>query len=60
MSLVPITPESHDIALDIAYATARNFTGKPVYARPLCYLHPDAAQCLEKAITLARGLGLRI
>lgn len=60
MSLVAITPESHDIVLDIAYATPRNFTGKPVYARPLCYLHPDAARCLEKAIELARGLGLRV
>jgi len=60
MSLVEITPASHDIALDIAYATPRNFTGKPVYARPLCYLHPDAAACLERAIDLARALQLRI
>jgi len=60
MSLVAITPSSHDIVLEIAYATAQNFTGRPVYARPLCYLHPDAAQGLVKAIELARGLGLRI
>ena len=60
MTLVPITPESHDVALDIVYATARNFTGKPVYARALCYLHPDAAAKLEAAIRLARALELRL
>ena len=60
MTLVEITPQSHDIVLDIAYATARNFTGRPVYARSLCYLHPDAALRLEKAITLARALQLRL
>ncbi len=60
MSLVPITPESHDVALEIAYATARNFTGKPVYARGLCYLHPDAGARLEVAIRLARALQLRL
>lgn len=60
MTLVEITPQAHDIALEIAYATPRNFTGKAVYARPLCYLHPDAAERLDKAITLARALGLRL
>jgi len=60
MTLVEITPQSHDIVLDIAYATARNFTGRPVYARALCYLHPDAALRLEKAIALARALQLRL
>jgi zinc D-Ala-D-Ala dipeptidase len=59
MTLVEITPQAHDVVLDIAYATPRNFTGKPVYARPLCYLHPDAAARLERAIPLAQALGLR-
>lgn len=59
MSLVAITQHSHDVVLDIAYATANNFTGKPVYARPLCYLHADAAAKLEKAISLAKALDLR-
>ena len=59
MSLVAITPQSHDVVLDIAYATANNFTGKPVYVRPLCYLHPDAAAKLEQAIALAKPLDLR-
>jgi D-alanyl-D-alanine dipeptidase len=60
MTLVPITSDSHDVTLDIAYATARNFTGKPVYARALCYLHPDASAKLETAIRLARALQLRL
>ncbi len=60
MTLVEITQESHDIVLDIAYATARNFTGRPIYARALCFLHPDAAARLETAIRLARALGLRL
>lgn len=60
MTLVAITEQSHDVVLDIAYATPKNFTGKPVYARPLCFLHPDAATRLETAIRLARALGLRL
>jgi D-alanyl-D-alanine dipeptidase len=59
MTLIAFTAQSHDIVLDIAYATPRNFTGKPVYARPLCYLHPDAAAKMEQAIELARAIGLR-
>ena len=60
MPLVEITSESRDVVLDIAYATPRNLTGRPVYARAACYLHPDAAQKLDKAIALARPLGFRL
>lgn len=60
MSLVEIAPEEFDVALDIAYATARNFTGRPVYARPACYLHSDAAEALRRTVRLARGIGLGI
>ncbi len=59
MTLVEIAKPAFDVEIDIAYATAHNFTGKPVYARPGCYLHPDAAACLTHAIALARPLGLR-
>lgn len=60
--LVAVTPPAFDVELSIAYATAGNFTGKPVYARPGCYLHPDAAAALSKAIVLARkiGFGIRV
>jgi D-alanyl-D-alanine dipeptidase len=60
MPLVEITSQSHDVELDIAYATPRNITGHPVYARAACYLHPDALRALERAIALARPHGLRL
>ena len=55
--LVEITEATHDVLLDIAYATTNNFTGAPVYTRSACYLHPDALVCLERAIDLAYGPG---
>lgn len=60
MVLVEITPEEYGVTLEIAYATANNFTGAPVYARAACFLHPDAAECLKKAVQYAQELGLRI
>lgn len=59
MALVAITPPDYDLVLEIAYATPANFTGKPVYKRPDCYLNPEAAQLLQRAIELARPLGYR-
>jgi D-alanyl-D-alanine dipeptidase len=60
--LLAITPETYQVELEIRYATPDNFTGQPVYAKPLCYLHPDAAAALEKAVGFARhlGYGLRV
>lgn len=58
--LIPITHPEFDVDFYIAYATSDNFTGTPVYKNPFCYLHPDAAACLQKAIHLAAGLGLRL
>ena len=60
MDLVEISPATHDVELDIAYATANNFTGKPVYRRAACYLHRDAEMLLGKAIELAAVLGYRL
>ena len=57
--IIEISAATHDVEISIAYATADNFTGKPVYARPGCYLHADAAARLETAIALARQLGYR-
>lgn len=53
MSLVPITESSHGVILDIKYATSNNFTGQPVYTKPLCYLHAQAEPLLRAAIDLA-------
>ena len=58
--LLEITPARHDVELDIAYATARNLTGKPVYARAACYLHHEAEVLLRRAVELARPLGFRL
>lgn len=60
MTLVPIAPPEFDVALDIAYATPRNFTGAPIYRRAAAFLHADAAAALSRAIGLARPHGLRI
>lgn len=59
-ALVEITPENRPILLELAYATARNITGRPVYRRALCYLHADAAARLDQAVELARALDLRL
>jgi D-alanyl-D-alanine dipeptidase len=60
MALVEISERGFGVEVDIVYATARNFTGKPVYARPGCYLHADAAEALRRAVALAAPLGLRL
>ncbi len=59
--LVEIFP-SDNLQISIAYATENNFTGKPVYARAACFLHPAAAQALQKALAIAEelDLGLKI
>ena len=62
MTLVEISERRFDVVCDIVYATADNFTGAPIYARPGCYLHADAAAALRKAVALAAAhdLTLRI
>lgn len=56
--LVPISPPEFDLKISLAYATADNFTGKPVYrAGAGCFLHADAALLLKRAVELARPLG---
>lgn len=58
--LVEITAEGFGLDLDIVYATDRNFTGKPVYARPACFLVEEAATYLRRAVALAAPLGYRL
>ncbi len=60
MPLKQILSDSHNVSLQIAYATADNFTGSPVYSRAACYLHPEAEECLRETIRLAGSLGYRI
>lgn len=60
MSLIEVIATGHDIDLALIYAGADNLCGRALYARPSAYLHPDAAAALERAVTLARPLGLRL
>jgi len=60
--LVEVTEATHAVLLDIRYAGDDNFTGRPVYARPGCYLNAEAETLLCRAVALARpqGLGLKL
>lgn len=60
MALVAVTEAEFDVEIRLAYATANNLTGRPVYRRPLCYLHRDAAAALARAVGFARKLDLRL
>ena len=60
VKLVPIAKPQFDVELSLAYATADNITGKPVYARADCYLLEPAAAALQRAIAQAAALGLRL
>ncbi|WP_341894249.1 D-alanyl-D-alanine dipeptidase [Ferrovibrio terrae] len=60
MSLVEIKPPAFPVLLDLRYATPDNLTGAPVYHRAACYLNPEAADLLHKAIALAAQMQLRL
>ena len=60
MLLTEIGKPAFDVELDLAYATTRNFTGAPVYARAACWLNPEAAERLQAAVVLAREIGYRL
>lgn len=60
MTLMPIFEDSHGVEIDLKYATADNFTGKPVYARADCYLHTEAEKGLRHAVDLAHRQGWRL
>ena len=57
--LLPVTGD-HGVLLDIRYATADNFTGQPIYHRPVALLHPVAHAALLLAVARARPLGLKL
>jgi D-alanyl-D-alanine dipeptidase len=60
MELIEISPPRFDVDISLAYATPENFTGAPVYAHPVCYLHREAAEALGRAIEAAQILGYRL
>ena len=58
--LVSITPETHGVLLELAYATPHNVAGQVIYHRAECLLHADAEVCLRQAVTNAAAAGYRI
>lgn len=58
--LLEISPDTHDVDIALAYATADNFTHAPVYAHGACWLHEAAEACLRRCISLAATQGLRL
>jgi D-alanyl-D-alanine dipeptidase len=60
MMLVEITEDGDGVELDLLYATPNNFTGEPIYRRAACYLLPETATLLRRAVDLADRLGYRL
>lgn len=58
--LVQITEQTHEVLIDLMYASENNFTGQVIYHHPLCFLHPQAEAGLRRAIAAARGFGFRL
>ena len=55
--LIDLKEAGLPVEFDLVYATTRNFTGAPVYARADCYLRQQAVMRLERAVKLAATIG---
>jgi D-alanyl-D-alanine dipeptidase len=60
MTLVKIDPAEYGVDMYLSYGTTDNFTGRALYKNSICYLHPEAANRLKSAVTMARAIGLKI
>jgi len=58
--LVEITAERHQVAIDLVYARAGNFTGRPIDATGGCLLPREAEPGLLRAAAMAAMAGLRL
>jgi D-alanyl-D-alanine dipeptidase len=58
--LVHLHQGTHDLVVELVYATPFNVSGQAIYARPLCLIHRDAEVCLREAMRLAAVMGLRL
>lgn len=58
-NLVKITKDEFNIELDLRYASTNNVCGIKLYSSPVCYLHPEAAKALHRAVLLAAEKNLR-
>lgn len=59
-SLVEITEASHNIILDLRYATKNNITSTRIYHDDRCFIHEEAMVLLKRSISLAKDQGLKI
>jgi D-alanyl-D-alanine dipeptidase len=60
MDFIAIAPPEFDVDIALAYATAANITGRPIYRNAQCWLRRTAAQHLQRSIALAAQHGLRL
>jgi D-alanyl-D-alanine dipeptidase len=60
LGLVHITEQDFDLFIDLKYAQTDNFTGQIIYQHDQCFLHPNAAKALLKAVEVAKDLGFKI
>jgi D-alanyl-D-alanine dipeptidase len=58
--LVDVSARLPDAVLDIRYATADNFTGRPLYPVARCLLLPEVAERLARAAAALRRQRLRL
>lgn len=58
--LTLITEEQDSVVIEMAYATANNFTGTAVYSNQDCYLHYAAARQLKRAVQLLAPLNMQL
>ncbi len=59
-NLIEITEISHDVVLDIVYATKNNFMGQVIYKEPRCFLHKDMVPQLERSIDYCAQAGYKL
>ena len=60
LSLIEIDPARDGVDLSLAYATADNVTGRPIYRNAACCLRQEAHDALMRAAALARPIGYKI
>tara|TARA_B100001540_G_C15627729_1_gene560668 strand:- start:264 stop:815 length:552 start_codon:yes stop_codon:yes gene_type:complete len=60
MKLIEILPEQHNILISLAYASNNNFTRKKIYKNERSFLREEAFLALEKTISIASKMGLKI
>jgi D-alanyl-D-alanine dipeptidase len=59
-SLIEITEDTHNIILELRYATRNNITGARIYNDDRCFIHNDASILLKRSIKLAQDQNLRV